>query len=115
MYKQVIVIRSDVKMSKGKTAVQTAHASLESYKIAKRKNKTKIWEITGQKKVLLKVESLAELKKIKQKCNKLKVPCALIHDAGRTEVKSGTITALGIGPDKEKTINKVTGSLPLVR
>ena len=112
MYKQIIVIQG-IKMSRGKTAVQVAHASLSA--ALKASNKIlKAWQRDGEKKVVLK----ADLKKITSlidKCQKLKIPCSLIRDAGRTELRSGTVTALGIGPDLDKKIDKITGSLPLLR
>ena len=58
--KQAIVIRSDLKMSKGKLAAQAAHASLEAYKKASPENAEK-WESEGQKKVVLKVYGEKEL------------------------------------------------------
>ena len=114
MIKQVIVIRNDLDLSVGKIAVQTAHASRAAARNAK-KEIVKIWEVSGEKKVVLKAKDLDELKTLEEKCKKLKLPYALIRDAGLTEVKKGTITALGIGPDDEKKINKVTGSLPLMK
>jgi len=114
MYKQVIVIRSDLELSKGKLASHAAHASISAYKKAKPEAK-KRWENEGQKKVVLMAKNLDELKKIKAKCDELKIPNTLIKDAGLTEIEPGTTTALGIGPDDEKKIDKVTGSLPLVK
>ena len=111
MYKQAILIRKDIKMSKGKACAQAAHASISSSKNSKTSGR---WMMTGQKKIVLKA-TLKEIKDAENKCKKLKIPCALIHDAGFTEVMSGTITALGIGPDDEKKINKITGSLPLLK
>lgn len=114
MYKQVIVVRSDLKMSKGKTAAQCAHASLESYRRSDKRIAT-LWDKEGSKKVVLKAKDLKELLALKEKCDSLRIPNALISDAGLTETKPGTITALGIGPQKDETINKVTGSLPLLK
>ena len=114
MYKQVIIIRSDLKMSKGKLAAQCCHASLESYKKSKPTIRKK-WEILGQKKIIVCAKNLDELKKLKQKTDKLKLSNVLITDAGRTELKKGTITCLAIGPELSEKINKVSGSLPLVK
>ncbi|MCX6819053.1 MAG: peptidyl-tRNA hydrolase Pth2 [Candidatus Aenigmarchaeota archaeon] len=113
MYKQVIVIRSDLKMSKGKTAAQAAHASLSSVGKCNKKM-LGAWEKEGQKKVVLSAD-MKQLLQLKEKCKKLGIPFALIIDAGMTELSAGSITALGIGPDKEEKINKVTGSLPLLK
>ncbi len=112
-YKQVIVIRDDLKLSAGKIAAQSAHASHAAARKAS-KQILKEWESSGEKKVVLKAD-LGKLKELEEKCSKLKIPCALIRDAGLTEVGRGTATALGIGPDDEKRINKVTGSLPLMK
>ncbi len=114
MYKQVILIREDLKLSKGKIAAQCAHAS---YSSAKKSKNTVLdeWESEGQKKVVLGVKDLTELKKIKKSVDSLKIPNALIIDAGKTEIDRGTITALGIGPDKEEKINKATGNLKLLK
>ena len=113
-YKQVIVIRDDLKLSVGKLAVQASHASHAAARKAK-KDIMKLWINEGEKKIVLKAKNLDELKYLEEKCKKLKLSCALISDAGLTEVKKGTITVLGIGPDEEKRIDKVTGSLPLMK
>ena len=73
----------------------------------------KKWSDEGQKKVVL-AAGLDEIRKLEEKCRKLKLPHALIYDAGLTELKPGTLTALGIGPDKDENVNKITGSLPLL-
>lgn len=111
--KQAIVIRTDVKMSRGKIAVQAAHASVA---VLDKISKTKLakWKEEGQKKIVLKVKTLEDLTGLKNKCDSLKIACSLVADAGLTEVEPGTITALAIGPDDDERINKVTGSLKIL-
>lgn len=112
--KQVIIVRKNVKMGKGKICSQVAHASLHAYKIALRKfsKKVKQWEVEGEKKIVLKANE-DELLKIYQECLKLGLPVALIKDAGLTQIKPGTITALGIGPYDEYILDKLVGDLKL--
>ena len=114
MYKQVIVIRNDLGMTTGKKCVQCAHASLGVYKKTN-KSLIKKWESEGQKKVVLEVNSKEELLKLYKQAKKEKIACFLVEDAGLTELKPGTTTALGIGPDDEKKIDKMTGSLKLFK
>ena len=115
MYKQVIVVRADLKLSKGKLAAQCCHASLGAYRKALETNPYSVeqWKNIGEKKVVLKVEGLKELEELKQKAAQARLPLALISDAGRTELPAGTTTALGIGPAKEKDIDKITGHLKM--
>lgn len=111
--KQVIVVRNDLKMSKGKTAAQACHACLGAYKKAD-SNKIRLWEQEGQKKVILKVNSLEELFEIKEIAKKNNVPNFMVKDAGRTELPTSTITCLGVGPDTDEIIDKVTQNLKLL-
>jgi PTH2 family peptidyl-tRNA hydrolase len=113
MHKQVVVVRKDLKMGKGKLATQVAHASLEAYKKA-RKEDIKKWEEEGMKKVVVCVKDLKELMVIAKKAKEANLPYAIIRDAGKTQLKAGTITALAIGPAKEEEIDKITGNLKLL-
>jgi PTH2 family peptidyl-tRNA hydrolase len=115
-YKMVLIIRTDLKMSKGKMIVQACHAAVESSEVAKRENREiwKKWRNGSSKKVALRVESLEELLELYNNTLQLKVSCALIKDAGLTELPPGTTTALGIGPDKSEIIDKITGQLQLI-
>jgi len=112
-WKQVIVVRQDLKLSKGKLAAQVAHGSVEALL---RSPKTHIdgWRSEGMKKVVLKVSGKEDLYQLNMDCKEAGVPCALITDAGHTELPPGTVTVLGIGPDKEENIDKVTGDLPML-
>jgi PTH2 family peptidyl-tRNA hydrolase len=66
------------------------------------------------KKIVLKVKSLDELMKYKQLAEDANLSACMITDAGHTEVEPGTITCLGIGPDSEEKIDKITGDLPML-
>lgn len=112
-YKQCIVIRGDLKLSKGKSAAQAAHASILSYELSKRRDKRK-WKMQGQKKVILKVNSLEDIYKLKEKAVELGLPFAIVEDAGLTEIPLGTVTAIGIGPANAEEIDKVTKHLELL-
>jgi peptidyl-tRNA hydrolase, PTH2 family len=111
--KQAIVIRTDLKMGKGKIASQVAHASVES---VGRSGKLKIaeWKFGGMKKIVLKVSSEEEIFSLYEKAKKEKLVTAIIRDAGRTQISSGSVTSLAIGPDKENKIDKVTKGLKLL-
>lgn len=113
MYKQAIVIRKGLGMSIGKTAAQASHASLGAYKKSDAKIRTE-WERTGCKKVVLKAKDEREIEDIELKCQKNGIPCFVVRDAGLTELQPGTVTAIGIGPEKDEKIDRVTGSLPLL-
>ncbi|MBI4162318.1 MAG: peptidyl-tRNA hydrolase [Candidatus Aenigmarchaeota archaeon] len=113
MYKQAIIINSSIRMSKGKAAAQAAHAAVSAF-FQSNLHIAKEWKRQGQKKIIVK-SSLDGIKDAEEKCRKLKLPHALIADAGMTELEPGTITALGIGPDEEEKINRVTGSMKLLK
>lgn len=109
-YKQVILVRLDLKLSKGKLSAQVAHASVEAT-LKSDNEKVKAWQKKGMKKIVLKVKDLDELLQYKKQAEDNKLKTALIIDAGKTELKPGTITCLAIGPDKEEEIDKITGKL----
>ncbi len=112
-YKQCILVREDLKLPKGKMAVQVAHASLSSYEWAKPAVKEE-WKRQGQKKIVLKVDRVEDLFKLKEEARKMDIPTALIQDAGLTTVPPGTITALGMGPARADELDKIVGHLKLM-
>ncbi|KAK4333307.1 Peptidyl-tRNA hydrolase 2 [Rhodotorula toruloides] len=98
--KLVLVVRSDLNMTKGKIAAQCGHATLACYKTLMRSNPKLVqhWERTGQAKIAVKCESEEELEILQASAKSLGVCARSIQDAGRTQVDPGTTTVLGIGP-----------------
>jgi len=112
-YKQVILVRTDLQMPKGKLAVQCAHASVEAT-LGSSQQKVELWRNEGMKKVVLKVPNIGELKKYMIKARNYKLKTALITDAGRTFFDTATTTCCAIGPDKEELIDKITHDLKMM-
>jgi len=114
-YKQVILLRCDLKMSCGKAAVQASHAAVSAAEKARKKNRSwwHGWMEEGQRKIALKVRSEPELLELERKANESNLPTALISDMGLTELKPGTVTSLGIGPAPSNILDSLTGKLPL--
>ncbi len=111
--KQVIVLRSDLGMGKGKLVAQGAHASVECV----RKSSKKLiedWVEEGSKKIVLKVSSEKELIELLNKCEKAGVEACIVADAGFTQIPSGTLTALAVGPDRDEKVDKITSKLKLL-
>jgi PTH2 family peptidyl-tRNA hydrolase len=115
-YKQAIIIRTDLKMSKGKLAAQAGHATVSAAEEARKKHREwwKAWLEEGQCKIAVKVKSEEELLRLIQKAKAMHLPCALICDRGLTELPPNTVTCVGIGPAPSSQIDKITGSLPLL-
>lgn len=115
-YKQVIVFRSDLRLSKGKTAAQAGHAAVSAAEEA-RKHRRKWfdeWLDEGQRKIAVKVKSEKEMSQLETAAKELGLPNALIVDRGLTEIPAGTVTCLGIGPAPAEKVDRLTGKLPLL-
>ena len=112
-YKQCIIIRQDLKLSRGKLAVQVAHAAVSASEHADASAR-RAWKDGGQKKIVLQVKTLSEMYELKMDAEAAGLPTSLITDAGLTEVPPGTVTALGIGPALSERLDGVTGELQLV-
>jgi peptidyl-tRNA hydrolase, PTH2 family len=113
--KQVIIIRKDLRLSCGKMVSQGSHASLEAIEKMQRENPEWVeeWKNTGQAKIVLKIDSEKELLLLFEKMKK-KFPVSLIKDAGLTQTKQGTITAIAVGPAPEQELDKLTNHLKLL-
>jgi len=130
--KQVIVIRKDLNMRKGKMVAQGAHASmaavLDRMVILSHKKeiqeKTLILEsgtpmeswINGLfTKVCVSVDSESELIKIYEKAKGAGLIASIITDAGLTEFNGvPTKTCIAIGPNWSEEVNQITGHLKLL-
>jgi PTH2 family peptidyl-tRNA hydrolase len=115
-YKQVILIRTDIKMGTGKKCAQSCHASVSASDLVRIQNKPiwKNWKNSGQKKVILKIQSMDKLKDLIKKLESSKLPYFVINDAGLTQLSPGTTTAVGIGPVLSTEVDKITGDLKLL-
>lgn len=114
--KQVIVLRKDLSMRKGKCVAQGAHASLCAFQMAEKfsPEDVKKWNGSGNTKICVSVDSEQELLDIHMLAISLELNVVLIRDAGRTEFKEPTFTAVGIGPAPSSKIDLVTGKLKLL-
>ena len=112
-YKQVILVRMDLKLTPGKMSAQVSHASVGAA-LKSDKDDLKKWQHQGQKKIVLKVKDKAELLAYKNKAEDAGLVVSLVTDAGHTHLEPGTMTCLGIGPDDEDKIDEVTGNLKLI-
>jgi PTH2 family peptidyl-tRNA hydrolase len=129
--KQVIIIRKDLKMRRGKEISQGAHASMGvftkranfqedpfntscHYMICDIDRAMRAWLEGSFAKVVVTVQTEQELIDLEIKAKEAKIPCCLIEDNGITEFNGvKTKTALAIGPWWPEEIDKITGTLPL--
>nr|XP_056721365.1 peptidyl-tRNA hydrolase 2, mitochondrial [Euleptes europaea] len=114
-FKMVIVVRTDLKMGKGKVAAQCSHAAVATYKQLLRLNPEllKQWEYCGQPKVVLRAPDEETLQQLMAEAKALGLAVSLIQDAGRTQIARGCRTVLGIGPGPAEIVDKVSGHLKL--
>ncbi len=136
--KQVIVIRKDLKMRKGKIAAQAAHAAmkviLDRMQIQEYAKGSTMWEgcyvwhmtvfesepiyrwLKGAfTKVVVYVNSEEDLFKLKEEAEDAGLLTSLIIDAGRTEFHGEkTATSIAIGPAWSSELEPITGDLPLL-
>ncbi|KAI1809498.1 PTH2-domain-containing protein [Poronia punctata] len=119
--KLVLVVRTDLGMTKGKIAAQCSHATLACYKKLSRAAPKSVqagilrrWERLGQAKIAVQVKSEDELLTLMAKARSLGVTAEVIQDAGRTQIDPGSLTVLGVGPAPKSVVDQVTGGLKLL-
>lgn len=133
MIKQVIVIRKDLKMRRGKEIAQACHAAIKAVFLALNNLNEYSWSIENDEialsakdstiaewfnssytKVCLQVNSEKELLDLKEQADNLGLACALIQDNGVTEFHNvPTYTCLAFEPLPSETIDMLTGELKL--
>ncbi len=125
-YKQVILVREDLKMRKGKAAAQVAHASLDVFTSRstikdgvmsiKLSDADIAWLSNGYTKINLGVSSEEDLLLAYKLALESGIPCSLIIDSGKTEFHGvPTKTTCAIGPFDSDQIDKITGPAGLVK
>ena len=110
-HKLVLIVRSDLKMSKGKTVAQCAHATVDAVTKSITTQKFKDWINSGETIISLKVKDLYTLQKMINTAHERKINANIITDEGLTEVESNTQTVGYIGPDSIEKIDKISGQL----
>ena len=135
--KQMIVVRRDLKMRKGKIAAQAGHACVEAVLLALSKegrlgqvhpegdwitvdegdqgpSPLTDWFRYGTAKVCCYVDGEEALLALAEKARASGILCALIRDAGMTEFHGEpTYTCLALEPLEVDRANEITGDLPL--
>lgn len=114
--KMALVVRSDLKMGKGKIASQCSHAAIMCYQESMYNNGDTLrnWVLTGQPKIVLKVDSVEQLQEVFERAVDEGVLAKGVLDAGKTQLEPGTETVIGIGPDAAEKIDKIVGHLKLL-
>jgi PTH2 family peptidyl-tRNA hydrolase len=111
--KLVLIVRSDLGMSKGKIAAQVAHAAVAAALRNQHATQFAAWLRDGQPKVVLKLDGADELEQLCAAAEAAGLPVERIRDAGRTQVAPGTLTCCAIGPSPEEEIDPVVKELTL--
>ena len=123
--KQVIVMRHDLGMRRGKQIAQGAHASMSFLcrrlqergviALADFSEAEHAWLTGSFAKVCCRVDSELELLEIFDKAKAAGLEVHLITDSGKTEFHGEpTNTCLAIGPDDAEKIDAITGHLTLL-
>ena len=114
--KLVIAVRKDLDMGKGKIAAQVAHASVSCALTAQRTDRKLFseWINGGQKKIVIKVDSEEQLRRLITEAKLTGVITETVNDAGFTQVNPGTLTCAGFGPADTSVLEPLTGKFPLL-
>lgn len=112
--KQIIVIRKDLKMRRGKEIAQGAHVSLMAVLDKLDHPNVREWLNDNFTKITVRVESEAALLSVYESAKEKGFICALVQDRGLTEFDGiFTYTAVAVGPETDENLRPLTGHLPL--
>src|ERR1700682_1438584 len=109
-----LVVNSSPALPPGKLAAQVAHASIAAFLSAENAPMQK-WLDAGMSKIVLDGRTEAQLKLLLQQALDAGLPAQLVRDAGKTLIPEGTVTCLGIGPAPAEQIDRLTGTLALLK
>jgi PTH2 family peptidyl-tRNA hydrolase len=114
--KMILIVNNGLKMGKGKIAAQVGHASVQATLNAGQKSPLVLdaWLSSGQKKVCLKGDDADHLLALEKLAIEEGLLTSKVHDAGHTQIPSGSLTVLAIGPCQDESVEKITGSLKLL-
>jgi PTH2 family peptidyl-tRNA hydrolase len=119
--KQVIVMRRDLGMRRGKEIAQGAHASMIWLALRIRQpgytftDAERRWLAGAFTKVCVRVDSEEELLAVVHRAQEAGVTAHLCVDAGKTEFHGvPTPTCCAVGPDDPDRIDPITGNLKLL-
>ena len=131
--KQVIVMRKDLNMRKGKMISQGSHVSMKVFfdqceKLSLRESKLKEYRFYYEPnsywdkwlnglftKIVVSCDSEQELEELYKQAQEKKLPCSMITDAGLTEFNGvPTKTCIAIGPANPDDIDEITKHLKLL-
>lgn len=115
MMKQIIILRKDLNMRKGKMVAQGAHAAMAATLEHLYDERVIEWLCGPFTKICVSVDSYDELMALYALALCDGMVCSLILDAGRTEFNGvPTYTAVAIGPDTDENLRPLTGHLKLL-
>ena len=112
--KLALLVRTDLGMSRGKIAVQVAHAAVSAALATLGSSDFEAWLGDGQPKVVLKVSGADELSQVAAAARDTGLPVQVIRDAGRTQLAPDTTTCCAIGPAPTARVDALTGGLSLL-
>lgn len=135
--KQIIVVREDLNMSRGKIASQVAHASMKvlvdamsksigltneveeynlSFRDSENDKELKEWLNGSFTKIVVYVKNEEKLMQLYEKVQKAGLRVSLIIDNGNTEFGGvKTKTCIAIGPHSAERIDPFTKKYPLLK